>query len=436
MKRVPGIVVCSRVGSTRIPRKPLVPISGSTAIGILLNRLSRGDIPICLAIPDTNKDRVLECFSNEKIKLFYGHSDNVLARFLFAAEENCFDPIVRVTHDDILQDPALIKMMVDQHVESKAEYTYISGGIRGMDAEVISLGLVRRAWQLNREREVEDLSFAFRNPSILPKILEFKLPEEYQYDCRMSLDYPDDVYALRLLFRLVDIQASGKEIVKTLSRYPEIHKFTDLPLVTVYTCAYNADKTISRAIRSVLVQSFKNFEYIVIDDCSTDSTPERIMEAMEAGGGRMIVRRNHVNVGLATSSNRALDMARGKFILRLDADDELLPDALLNLVHEISGDPMAAAVYSAYRDHEGISRKNMEHHIGGTLFRTSALREIRFCDGIRYLEGVELFDRLKSVFHVEHFEDPTWIYHKTINSMSRSDHPRRAETRELLGFDK
>ena len=100
-------------------------------------------------------------------------------------------------------------------------------------------------------------------------------------------------------------------------------KINKLPKVTIYTCAYNAEKFITQSILSAMSQTiFNECEYIIIDDCSTDQTLERILNFSECKN--IIIKRNDSNLGLASSSNIALDLARGKHIIRLDADDTFI----------------------------------------------------------------------------------------------------------------
>ena len=94
-----------------------------------------------------------------------------------------------------------------------------------------------------------------------------------------------------------------------------------LPLVTVYTCAYQADKWLEEAFGSVCSQDhFGEMEYLLIDDFSQDKTPH-LMASLTSKYANTTWRRNSSNLGLASSSNRALSEAKGKYIIRLDADD-------------------------------------------------------------------------------------------------------------------
>ena len=91
------------------------------------------------------------------------------------------------------------------------------------------------------------------------------------------------------------------------------------PKISVLMSCYNADRWLSEAIESVLSQSFKDFEFILVDDGSTDET-KNIIKSYQAKDSR-IVTITKKNTGLADSLNVGIASARGDWIARLDADD-------------------------------------------------------------------------------------------------------------------
>ncbi|MEO0132854.1 MAG: glycosyltransferase family 2 protein [candidate division WOR-3 bacterium] len=96
------------------------------------------------------------------------------------------------------------------------------------------------------------------------------------------------------------------------------------PLVSVIMPAYNAEKYISEAIESILNQTFKDFEFIIVDDASTDKTWEIIQEYARKDD-RIIAVRNEKNLYIAENRNKGLSYARGKYIVWQDADDISIP---------------------------------------------------------------------------------------------------------------
>jgi glycosyltransferase involved in cell wall biosynthesis len=87
--------------------------------------------------------------------------------------------------------------------------------------------------------------------------------------------------------------------------------------VSVIMSVYNAQHYVSEAIESILGQSYENFEFIIINDGSTDNS----YEIIESYNDNRIKILNQDNIGLAASLNRGLNVARGKYVARMDADD-------------------------------------------------------------------------------------------------------------------
>ena len=97
--------------------------------------------------------------------------------------------------------------------------------------------------------------------------------------------------------------------------------------ISVIMSVYNGEEYLSEAIDSVLGQSFADFELIIINDCSTDRTGE-ILAQYASLDTRVKVHTNEVNLRLPSSLNKAISLAEGKYIARMDADDICLPDRL------------------------------------------------------------------------------------------------------------
>lgn len=95
------------------------------------------------------------------------------------------------------------------------------------------------------------------------------------------------------------------------------------PKISVVMAAYNEEKFLKESIESILNQTFKDFELIIINDCSTDNSLE-IMKSYNDKRIRIID--NQKNVGFLKSRNKALKIARGKYIAILDGDDISLPN--------------------------------------------------------------------------------------------------------------
>lgn len=97
------------------------------------------------------------------------------------------------------------------------------------------------------------------------------------------------------------------------------------PAVSVVMSVYNDAEQVAATISSILQQTFSNFEFIIIDDCSTDNSPGVIQSFNDA---RIKLLKNETNHGLAASLNRGIHEAKGKYIARIDSDDIALPERL------------------------------------------------------------------------------------------------------------
>ena len=99
---------------------------------------------------------------------------------------------------------------------------------------------------------------------------------------------------------------------------------------SIIICALNVEKYIEKALKSILNQTFKDYEIIVVDDCSTDNLQEVLKKYKDIN---IIV--NEKNMGLGESRNIACSQAKGEYILYLDADDTLYEDTTLEKINEV-----------------------------------------------------------------------------------------------------
>jgi len=108
------------------------------------------------------------------------------------------------------------------------------------------------------------------------------------------------------------------------------------PLVSVVMPAYNAEKYISEAIESILNQSFKDFEFIIIDDGSTDKTWE-IIQNYAKKDERIVPIKNEANINVSQTRNKGIYLAKGKYIVWADSDDTSLPERIKKQVDFMEG---------------------------------------------------------------------------------------------------
>ena len=108
------------------------------------------------------------------------------------------------------------------------------------------------------------------------------------------------------------------------------------PKVTVLLPAYNCAAHIGGAIESILSQTFSDFEFLIINDGSTDTTAAEIKKFHDP---RIVYVENPGNKGLIFTLNRGLEIAKGKYLVRMDADDISLPERIAKQIAYLEANP-------------------------------------------------------------------------------------------------
>lgn len=107
------------------------------------------------------------------------------------------------------------------------------------------------------------------------------------------------------------------------------------PKITIAITCYNAESTIERAIHSAFRQNWPNFEIVVVDDCSTDGSKEKLT-LLAQQDSRLFVVHHQQNLGVGAARNTLLSESKGEFIAFFDDDDESLPERLTQQYDRIS----------------------------------------------------------------------------------------------------
>jgi glycosyltransferase involved in cell wall biosynthesis len=115
----------------------------------------------------------------------------------------------------------------------------------------------------------------------------------------------------------------------------------DNPKISVIMSVYNGERYLKEAIESILGQTFTDFEFIIVDDASTDSSPE-IMRSYSDTRIRII--KNRTNIGLTRSLNMALEQAHGELVARQDDDDISLPERFAKQIRYFMEHPETAVL--------------------------------------------------------------------------------------------
>ena len=129
----------------------------------------------------------------------------------------------------------------------------------------------------------------------------------------------------------------------------------DFGLISIIMAAYNAGKTVGFAVESVLNQTYKNFELIIVNDCSKDNT-ESIVQSYAAKDNRIKLISNEKNLGVSLTRLEALKNCSGEWIAILDSDDAWMPEKLEKQI-ELQRSKNAEVIFTGvkYIDSEGES---------------------------------------------------------------------------------
>ena len=119
----------------------------------------------------------------------------------------------------------------------------------------------------------------------------------------------------------------------------------DGPLVSVFMPTYNHENFIAEAIESVLCQTYKNYEIVIGDDCSTDATWDIVTQYQNKYPEKIIAFRNEKNIGITNNCNKILRRCSGKYIAFTSGDDLFLPDKLAKQVAIMESDPNVILCY-------------------------------------------------------------------------------------------
>ena len=195
-----------------------------------------------------------------------------------------------------------------------------------------------------------------------------------------------------------------------------------LPLVSIIMPVYNRQSYIQKAITTVLSQTYKNWELIIVDDGSKDYSPFIAQNfALKSEKVRLILQ-DHKN--LPSAKNNGIRNSSGDFITFLDSDDEyksnhielrvkyLLNNTDVDLIHggiQIIGDEFVPD-----KDNPDKLIHLSKCVIGATFFgrRKVFISSGGFKQDISYSEDSEFFERIKVSFKVQKVEFPTYVYHR------------------------
>ncbi|TWP22696.1 glycosyltransferase family 2 protein [Apibacter muscae] len=208
------------------------------------------------------------------------------------------------------------------------------------------------------------------------------------------------------------------------------------PAISVVMAAYNAETYISTSIQSILNQSFQNFEFIIINDGSTDKT-KSILEEFAKKDPRIQVIHNNCNQFVIKSRNIGLKIAKGKYIAILDSDDNALPCRLETQWNYLEENPEVFLLgssakiidengihvgnYNAVTNYPDIQKDILNHNLfyhSSIMFRNEHLQyreKMLYCEDYDFI--LMLLSNQKVVINLP---QSLIEYRSTTNSLSKS----------------
>lgn len=228
---------------------------------------------------------------------------------------------------------------------------------------------------------------------------------------------------------------------------------TTLPEISVVMPVYNAEKFLKEAIYSVLNQTFTNFELIILNDKSTDSS-KSIIESYLANDSRIVFIDKTINVGPANLRNEGFDRARGNYIALLDADDIANPTRFEKQIAILKNNPEIGVCGSWFTTFGEKEKRKLIRHpekqeaikvsflidctIGNstTFFRKNILDSTRYDKEYVPVEDYHLWSRLitRTNFYIIQESLVEYRIHETNISQTKIDNVKRSNRRIKIGL--
>ncbi len=211
------------------------------------------------------------------------------------------------------------------------------------------------------------------------------------------------------------------------------------PLVSVILTTHNRARLVGRAIESILNQTYKNFELLIIDDCSQDNTQE-ILSQYAAKDARVCIIKNEQNIGITKSINRGLSYAKGKYVFRLD-DDDIVKSQTIELEEKFLEDHPSYGLVGSFAiqiDAQGNEIGKKTYPTGSKELRAALMKENaiysailmrkeaidrvgRYNEKWKYAQDYELYLKIVKYYEVANLPNYLVYYYKSAtDSISRT----------------
>lgn len=215
-----------------------------------------------------------------------------------------------------------------------------------------------------------------------------------------------------------------------------------MDLISVIVPIYNVEKYLKKCIDSIINQTYKNIEVILVDDESPDNCPRICDEYKEIDNRIKVIHQK--NMGLSGARNSGIDFAKGKYIMFQDSDDTIEPDCIKKLYDLVKKDKTILAVCGRYYEFEdgtkyckykekitkvynfedAIEEMNNYYYFdmsaGGKLYKKEIFDDIRFPIGKLSEDFFVMYKIFMKAKRISYTSDPLYNYLQRQNSISRN----------------
>lgn len=205
------------------------------------------------------------------------------------------------------------------------------------------------------------------------------------------------------------------------------------PLVSVYIVNHNYGKYLQQSINSVLDQSYKKIELIIIDNGSKDNS-KTILKKLNPSFASIIFQRNK---GLIAANNLAIRMSKGSLVMRLDADDWLRKDAIKIMVNEFKKEKKLGLVFPNYyetdqfgnilkqikrHDFTKVTLMDQPAHGACTMFKKDLIEKVGFYDEeFNCQDGFDIWLKFIKKYKVKNINKSLFFYRKHGNNLTKNE---------------
>jgi len=227
-----GIIIQARTGSSRLPNKVLKKINDKYILQYVFDKAKttkHKNIKIIIATSDLPQDNPIHQFCiNNNILSFRGSEQNVLQRYLLAAEYFNLKHIVRLTADNIFTDIDEMDKLIDIHISENYDYSYTINLPIGLNSEIFSIKTLQKTFNLAYKHDhFEHVNeYILQNPSQFNIYILNAPPEKNYPNIRLTIDTIDDFNKASFIIKhsTNSNNISTQQVIKLALQYEQLNK--------------------------------------------------------------------------------------------------------------------------------------------------------------------------------------------------------------------